>query len=171
MMRTNDFRHWWVDFLATIVFLSFIFIFDYEQIIELRLTPGRTPQGSGISALFRLIDLFGGKFLVYGFLSVFAFLFFSNGLRKFLRECREDEPQTGETTSLSQLPNVYQTFCDVLLAKGYDEAYDDFISLITERGTKIWASKVADKLNRLKNSNPEAYKTIEKWAKLFVDFE
>ncbi|TCO08787.1 hypothetical protein [Natronoflexus pectinivorans] len=171
MKHTNNFNHWWIDFLATVVLLLFIFIFDYEQIIELRLTPGRTPQGSGISGILRSIDLLGGKFLVYGILWLVAILFFSKGLRKFLREWGEDEPQSDETISISQLSNAYQTLCDVMLAKGYDDAYDDFIGLIAERGTTIWASKVADKLNRLKNSNPDAYKTIEKWAKLFEEFD
>jgi len=166
-MRTNDFRHWWVDFLATTILLSFIFVFEYELIIKIRLTPGRTPQGAGISALLRSIDMVGGKPYVYGFLGIAASFFFVRGMRKFIREWRADEPQGNEKNSPAQLIKHYQALCDVLLAKGYEEAYKELMQENIGKGTAHWAKNVKDKLESIKANNPMAYKSITKWAKHF----
>ncbi|ASB50166.1 hypothetical protein [Alkalitalea saponilacus] len=163
-MRTNDFRHWWIDFLLSGIVVLFILCVDYGSIIE---KPKRDFLGVSVIYLLRIIGVLGGKTFVYGFLSIVASLLFVNGMQKVIRQWRDDEPNKEDKYSPSFLVKDYQTLCDVLLAKGYD---DDFISLITDRGTKIWASKVADKLNRLKSSNPDAYKAIEKWAKLFKGY-
>ena len=170
-MSTNDFRHWWLDFLLTAVLLSFIFVFEYNLIIDTKLPPGRTPHGSGISALLRSIDMIGGKSFVYGFLGIAASFFFVKGMRKFIKDWRADEPQGNEKDSPAQLIKHYQTLCDVLLAKGHEEAYNELMRINVGKGTASWAKKMGEALETLRGNDTEAYKSVAKWAKYFNENE
>ncbi|NHB69855.1 hypothetical protein [Perlabentimonas gracilis] len=170
-MRTNDIRHWLFDFILASVLLAFIFVFKYELIIEIRLTPGRTPQGAGISALLRSIDMVGGKSFVYGFLGIAASFFFAKGMRKFIKEWRADEPQDNEKNSPAQLIKHYQTLCDVLLARGHDDAYNELTRINVGKGTASWAKKVGEALSDLEGNDPVAFKSVAKWAKFFMEID
>jgi hypothetical protein len=170
-MRTNDIRHWLYDFILASIMLAFIFIFEYELIIKIRLTPGRTPQGAGISALLRSIDMIGGKSFVYGFLGIAASFFFAKGMRKFIKEWRADEPQGNEKNSPAQLIKHYQTICDVLLARGHDDAYNELTLMNVGKGTASWVQKVREALGVLKENDPVAFKSVAKWANYFYEIE
>ena len=167
-MRTSDFRHWWVDFLMAAILLSLIFLFDYDVIIAIS---KRSSHGSGISALLRSIHLFGGKTLVYGFLGILSSLFFANGIRKFIREWRADEVKTNqEKYSPTSLIKQYHTICDVLLAKGFDEAYNKLLELNQGKGSIEWIKKVNETLEQLHIEQPDAYKSIQKWTEAFKNY-
>jgi len=168
MKRTNDFSHWWLDFLLAAVLLSFIIFFDYDLILEKR---DRSSHGSGISGLFRLIDSYGGKSFVYGFIGIAASFFFAKGMRKFIKEWRADEFQGKEKHSPTQLVKHYQTLCDVLLARGHDDAYNELTHINIGKGTASWAKKMGEALSDLKENDPVAFKSVAKWAKYFNENE
>ena len=165
-MSSSRFKHWIFDLLLLALTISLIFFVEYESIIE---KPKRDFWGASAIHLLRLIDLIWGKTIVYVFLGIVASLFFANGTRKFIREWRADELQGNEKDSPAQLIKHYQTLCDVLLAKGYNDAYNKLTRMNIGKGTASWAKKVGEALSDLKGNDPIAFKSVAKWAKYFSE--
>ena len=165
-MSSSRFKHWIFDLLLLALTISLIFFVEYESIIE---KPKRDFWGASAIHLLRLIDLIGGKTIVYVFLGIVASLFFANGTRKFIREWRADELQGNEKDSPAQLIKHYQTLCDVLLARGHDDAYNELTRINVGKGTASWAKKVGEALSDLKGNDPVAFKSVAKWAKYFSE--